>query len=253
MDSTHSAGVFRRKGENNMRCMHLVTVLALSLGALVFAYSQSPAQGPQISKPTTQQFTLERQVSTQQRINRYFHGDIMPKLKNCWSNVQGKGTIALKYTFTKAGARWIFSRLETEETTLPGDRAKVALRCMSDAVRGSSFPVEGADTAEDTFVLNWTWPVPFPANAAQLTSAMFAAKPSSGGSGDGGCDGHGAPAKCYTCSSKDASCLAVCVGIDEPCTVRFNADNKITGCSVAGNKCASGGLFGVSGGSRVIY
>ena len=247
-----------------MKRIHLVAVVALIMITLIFGYSQSPLQSPQTRATAIQtvesqrqaaaaRFTIEREVGTQQRINRYFHGDVVPKLKNCWSNVQGKGTIAVKYTYAKAGARWKFNGLETDQSTLPRGQDNVALKCMLDAVRGTSFPVEGAESTENKFVLSWEWPVPFPANANQLTTAMFAARRASGGSGGDGCDGHGAPAKCYSCSGKDSSCLRVCVGIDVPCTVRLDSNNNIVGCSVAGNACASGGLFGVSVGSRVIY
>ena len=171
-----------------MRRIHFVPVVTLMLSALIFANSPSPQPDPQTRQaPTTaQQFTIERQVSTQRRINRYFHGDVVPKLKDCWSNVQGKGTISLKYTYIRAGGRWMFSRLENNQSTLPGNQANVALRCMSDALRGTSFPVDGLESTENTFVLKWTWPVPFPANAAQLTSAMLADN-----GGGGGTAGHG--------------------------------------------------------------
>ena len=238
-----------------MKRTHLVAVVVLSLITLIFAYSQSPTLSPQSRQATTtaQTFTIERQVSTQQRINRYFHGDVVPKLKNCWSNVQGKGTIALKYTYTKSGGRWMFSRLETEQSTLRRGQASIASRCMSDAVRGTSFPSDGTESTATTYVLKWTWPVPFPANAAQLTSAMFAARANNGGSDGGGCDGRGTPAKCYTCG-KGGICLTVCVGSTEcKTTTEAKGGSSITTCEATPGTCASGGGFGVTGGGLVIY
>jgi hypothetical protein len=237
------------EGEQTMKRTHLVAVVVLSLIALVFAYSQSPLQRAQTRKTatTTRQFTLERQVGTQQRINRYFHGDVVSKLKNCWGKVQGKGRIALKYTYTKAGGRWVFSRLETDRSTLPSGQDTVAKGCMSRAVRGTSFPVDAAESTEKTFVITWNWPVPFPTNAAQLTSAMFAAKPTGGGGG--GCDGYGTPAKCFACSdSAPLKCNTVCVGY-KSCAVTIHNGSASCGSEAA---CASGGPFGVGGGS-VIY
>jgi Tfp pilus assembly protein PilV len=238
-----------------MKRTHLVAVLVLIVIALVFAYSQSPLQSAQTRQTatTTQTFTIERQVATQQRINRYFHGDVVPKLKRCWSSVQGKGTIALKYTYTKAGGRWMFNRLETEQSTLPRGQASIASRCMSAAVRGTSFPSDGTESTATTYVLKWTWPVPFPANAAQLTSTMFAVRANNGGSESGGCDGRGAPKKCYTCGT-GGSCLAVCVGSTEcKTTTEAKGGSSITTCEVTQGNCASGGGFGVTGGGMVIY
>ncbi|HEV8370578.1 MAG TPA: hypothetical protein VGQ39_21700 [Pyrinomonadaceae bacterium] len=211
---------------------------------------------PQTGSPTRQkttittgqrpQITLQRTVSTQQRINRFFHGDVMPKLKNCWSNVKGKGRISLKYTYTKKGGRWFLSRLETKQSTLPTGQDAVAQKCMLEAVRGSSFAVEADESTQNTFELNWTWPIPFPANAALLTRSMFAAKPNSGGSEDENCDGWGTPAYCWACiSSNPPRCVKVCVGAPR-CTEQVNGD-----CSMEG-KCASGGPFSVSGGTTIF-
>ncbi len=237
-----------------MKRIHVAAVASLSLIALVFAHSQSPTLSPQTRQTatTTQPFTIERQVDTQQRINRYFHGDVVSKLKNCWGNVQGKGTIAMKYTYTKTGGRWVFSRLESDRSTLPRGQDTVAKGCMLGAVRGTSFPVDSEESTEKTFVVSWNWPVPFPTNAAQLTSAMFAARANNGGGG-GGCDGRGAPAGCYTCSTAggDLSCKTVCVGYKECQITVQGGGSKTCGAAYSG-ACASGGPFGVGGG-RVIY
>ncbi|HEV8370579.1 MAG TPA: hypothetical protein VGQ39_21705 [Pyrinomonadaceae bacterium] len=231
-----------------MKRIHLITVAGVILIALIFAYSQSPQIGPQ-TRPTAaaQRFTIEREVSTQQRVNRFFHGDVMPKLKNCWSNVKGKGRISLKYTYTKTRGRWFLSRLETQRSTLPTGQDAVAQKCMLEAVRSSSFAVEADESTQNTFVLNWTWPVPFPANAALLTRSMFAAKPTSGGYGNLGCDGDGAAKSCETCSGTTPStCIKVCVGYSS-CDDRSSNDS----CKMQG-KCASGGPFGVGGGTTIF-
>lgn len=230
-----------------MRRIHIVSGAAVGLMALVFAYSQSPRRITQTRQTQpAQSIAMERVVNTQQRINRYFHSDIMPKLKNCWSSVRGKGRISLKYTYAKTRGRWFLSRLETKQSTLPTGQDAVAQKCMLEAVRGSSFAVEADESTQNTFVLNWNWPVPFPANEAQLTRSMFAAKPTGGGAGGGGCDGEGTPASCSNCSkTSPLTCKEVCVGYLE-CTTDFDGSCRASG------KCASGGPFGVSGG-LVIY
>ena len=196
--------------------------------------------GRQVASP---RLAVEKTVPTQQRINRYFHGDIVPKLKNCWSGVQGKGKIELKYTYANSGGRWVLDRVEGGPSTLPRGQEAVALRCMQDAARGSSFPMDSGETSQSTFEVNWTWPVPFPTNADKLTSTMFAARlNNSGGGGSGGCDGAGTKAKCYNCSKDGHACETVCVGY-KTCAVTYPGAL----CGASGS-CASGGPFGVTGG-----
>lgn len=227
-----------------MRRIYSITTVTFVLSALIFAHNQAstrPAQTPQ-TRLTTEAIKVEKALSTQQRINRYFHGGIMSKLQRCWSSVKGKGRITLKYTYTKSDTRWVFNRLQTDESTLPSGQDAIAIKCMSDAVRGSSFSVDIVENTQNTFVLNWTWPVPLPGNATQLTTAMFAAKP--GTMTTGGCDGFGTPAKCYTCGPE--TCDKVCVGWTQ-CSVFSNGS-----CIATGEACASGGPFGVIG-SRVMF
>lgn len=236
-----------------MKRIYLVTAVALMLSALILVYSQTPRQRAQIPEnATAQTLSIDKQVSTQQRINRYFHGDVMAKIKSCWSNVQGKGTIGMKHVYNRTGERWTFTAVDVQKSNLPSEPTKIAFRCMSDSLRGSSFAIDPAEIGLKSFVLNWTWPVPFPTNETQLTRAMFAAKPSGGGSSSGGCDGHGTEAKCYACKAgrEDLSCQTVCVG-KETCTITMQqGGSKTCGGETA---CASGGPFGVAGTSRVIY
>src|SRR5262245_57313137 len=225
-----------------MKRIRLVTAGAVSLSALAMVYSQSGPQTRQATT-TTPQLALERVVPTQQRINRYFHNDVVPKLSPCWSSLHGKGTVALKYTFTKSGARWNLKGVESEQSTLPSGQDAIALRCMSDAVRGTSFPVDGEEKTESTFVVRWSWPVPLPANSSQLATRMFAARPNSGGGG-GGCDGRGTAAKCFACKvvNQDLKCESVCVGYTNCSITVQSGGGKTCGRDTA---CASGGPFGV--------
>jgi len=199
-----------------------------------------------------QQAQLQKTVATQQRLNRYFHADVIPKLKNCWSSVQGKGSISLEHNYKKgADGRWATIGVALIKSALPRGQEAIALRCMQGATRGTSFPAEGSDAAT-TYTIRWTWPVPFPTNAAQLTSTMFAARANNGGA-DGGCDGRGAAASCYICSidGGDLSCKAVCAGYKECQLNDQPGGGKTCGAKYSG-ACTSGGPFGVGEGS-VIY
>lgn len=193
---------------------------------------------------------LEESVATQKRINRYFHSVVMPKLKTCWNQIQGSGTIEMQYSYEdKAKEGWAFKTLKVGKSDLPKGQDEVALACMQKAVTATSFQKEKGDVGA-SYSINWSWPVPFPTDAPQQAEAMFR---SNGGSGEGGCDGHGAAASCVTCAGYPVSCVAVCVGGNPPCEM---TENPLRGgfrrsCQV-GTGCASGGSFGVVGG-WVIY
>ena len=227
----------------------VMSIFVLGVASLMYARSQTPRTNTEArsqAQEAKEQAALKHTITVQQRINRYFHSDVMPKLKNCWGGVQGSGTITLKYTYNKvARSRWGLATVAVNNSTLAKAEEAVALKCMQDSVRGTSFAVEGSDRDERGFVLNWSWPVPFPDNADELTRTMFLAK----GSGDtGGCDGHGATAACYTCTRPtpySTTCSKVCVGSS---TCKNNSD----GCYEY-NSCASGGPFGVGSRGISIY
>ncbi len=228
--------------------MIMPIVLALGLLWLIGASSQTLPSSPQTTQvatfPTAEQ-RLERTFITQQRINRYFHGEVIPKLKNCWNGVKGRGSIEIEHTYRKdASGKWIAGKLNVAKSSLPRGQDAVALQCMQESVRATSFPVEGGDGQVSSYTVNWTWPVPFPVNATSLTRAMFAAKPKGGGGL--GCDGEGSPAKCVTCSAK--SCAKVCVGYKD-CWVAYSG-GRLQSCQTK-DACASGGPFGVAGGSTI--
>ncbi len=209
------------------------------------------AQIPPAGTAQRAEITPDKVVSTQQRINRYFNNDVAPKLKPCWKTLRGNGTIQFEYTFTKPrnGSRWTLNKIVTDQTTLPQAQEVIALRCMQTAVGGTSFAATSDDTLQTSYTLYWSWPVPFPANADELTTAMLRMRATNGGStSSDDCDGHGTKAKCQTCSN--GVCKTVCVGTKK-CTIE-GAGGPL-GCTGSGGYCASGGPFGVSGGSRVMF
>jgi len=185
---------------------------------------------------------LKESVAEQKRINRYFHTVVVPKLKTCWDQLEGKGAIEMKFRYEdNAKGEWAFKMLEGGKSNLPEGQAEAALACMRKAVTATSFPREKSDTGA-SYSINWDWPVPMPPDAAQQVERMLG----SGGGEGGGCDGHGASARCVTCSG--GSCIYVCVGYDS-CTIPARSPDPtvIRMCQEQG-KCASGGPFGVVGG-----
>lgn len=242
-----------------MKRISIATVVALTLTLLLHAGCQTTRPDGQTAEAESeyatqqQEISLERTISTQQRINRYFHTDVVPKLKRCWNGVQGEGMISIQYTYTNdASGRWAWDALAVDTSTLSKGQDAIALECMEQSVRGTSFPVEGGDTG-DKFVVIWSWPVPFPADADEQAKAMFAAKPAGGGGGGrGGCDGKGTKAKCipdYCAGRNKDKCPPglACVGW-WVCALSGAPDGKC----ILKAPCASGGPFGVAGGT-IMY
>jgi hypothetical protein len=232
---------------------HTAFPIALILVALLNTSCQSALFGRQDEEKLTaaQQLKLsEKTVSMQQRINRYFHSEVVPKLKSCWTTLQGAGMIGIEYTYQRdTSGRWLWSKLAHSTSTLPSTQESIALQCMEQSVRGTSFPIEESDGAGDTFVVKWNWPVPFPTNADEQTRTMFAAKPAGGGGGTGGCDGKGTAPKCIPDNCPRGKCpiKSVCVGY-AVCALRGGPEG---GCDFRA-PCASGGPFGVADGA-VMY
>ncbi len=239
-----------------MKPISILFALVIAVMALTFIFERSHADPrmPNVTLPTAaatprpMSLTLQKIVSAQLRINRYFHGSVVPKLKTCWNSLQGKGNIAMKYTYSRtANEKWAVQQVSVKNSSLPTVVQSAALRCMKGAVAGTSFSIERDDGTEDAFVLNWNWPIPLPPNAEQITARMF--NNDGGGAGSkGGCDGEGAIAGCAHCM-EDNFCELVCVGANE-CEAKGIVgrvgQRRATKCIERG-KCVSGGPFGSAG------
>jgi hypothetical protein len=205
----------------------------------------SPVEGQSRTKVDDGRFKAT--VATQKRINRYFHGAVVPKLKTCWSRVSGKGMVEVRYLYTDdAKGGWSFKAIQASRSNLPKDQEKAAVACMQQAVSGTSFPKEKTEKAR-SYSISWVWPVPMPPDADQQVARMWG---SSGGEG-GGCDGHGASARCVTCKGSPLTCVYVCVGSDA-CEVQATTPGGFNSICTEGGQCASGGSFGLVG-SMVMY
>jgi len=230
--------------------IHILTIVALGVTALLFAQSQTPrttTRVPQVTSRMTDEQRLQRTVMTQQRLNRYFHSAVIPKLGNCWSHIQGTGTIQINHNYARdVDGKWVTKDLTIGNSTLTRGQEVVALRCMQDAVRGSSFPSTNDDGNSKEYVVRWSWPVPFPTNMEEQTRAMFAAQ---GGVSGTGCDGKGAPATCWDCiqikGGTDTKCERRCSGYKE---CAYGPSNSCQAVSI----CVSGSPFSVAG-RAVMY
>ncbi|SPQ01013.1 exported hypothetical protein [Candidatus Sulfobium mesophilum] len=221
-------------GRGLMHCAVSAAVMALMITTLSCTTAQ-PA-------PDLEGGKFKESVAAQKRINRYFHSKVVPNLKTCWDQVQGKGTIEMQYLYEDdAKGGWTFKTLKSGKSTLPRGQDEVAVACMQKAVTATSFPKEG--DAGASYFIDWNWPVPMPPDAEQQFGRMIG---SNGGEG-GGCDGNGASARCVTCSGSPLTCIYVCVGSDT-CQVQATHPGGFNSICTEGGKCASGGPFGVVGG-----
>jgi len=221
----------------------IITIMAgLSVTALLFAQSQTPrttTRVPQVTSRINEQRLL-RTITTQQRLNRYFHNDVIPKLRDCWSRLRGVGTIQIDHNYARTdNGRWVVKDLTVGSSTLLRGQEPLALRCMQRAVGRSSFPVTSDDGDSKEYVVKWTWPVPFPSNEEEQTRAMFSAK---GPLGASGC-GYSSP-NCVDCANTGLRCIDVCNGYHY-CSLGGG------GCA-SSHRCTTGSAFGVAG-TTVLY
>jgi len=192
--------------------------------------------------------SFEETVALQNRINRYFHAQVIPKLRECWRGIQGEGIITMAHSYKKDGkGGWVPGELTVSKSMLLKQQDHEALVCMREAVKDTSMPVGKIEQEETEFVLHWTWPVPLPSEFPRR-AVLFVGP--GGGIGiddddDVGCDGFGSLPDCQTCSGfPENECMSVCVGYEE-------CASNIDTC-VAKKACASGGPFGSVGSLGII-
>jgi len=124
------------------------------------------------------------------------------KLNTCWDQVQGKGRSKWVLVEDDAKGGWP-QDAQGRQIHLAERPDEVALACMQKAVTATSFPKEG-DTGASYFI-DWNWPVPMPPDTDQQVARMIG--PAERGTG---CDGHGASARCVTCSGSRDLHLCMC-------------------------------------------
>jgi hypothetical protein len=237
-DNLASIGVRARAEVNTMR-KRMFRVLLLA-AAVVPACRANPAPPLEIGGGRDV-------IASQNRINRYFHQNVVPKLKTCWSRLQGEGTIDLEFVYRRAGAEWAWEGLSVTGSTLRDDQTSLAQQCMRDAASATSFRVEGDDGEAPEFVVDWRWPVPWPQDVTALARMAGA-----GGIIWGDC-GLGKLSKCKDClpdkKTKKLTCQSVCIGYT---TCTPNPDGN--GCTLGPKSpaCVSGYPLGTVGGA-VIY
>ena len=227
-----------------MKCFN--AILAGALIVLGSACDRGPKASGQLHLTEPEAAgSVDKDTQAQNRINSFFYVALVPKLQSCWNRVQGKGEITFQYTYRAAGTNWVWQQQEVEGHTLAQEQAAMALQCMQDAARGTSFPMEAAEAARkgNELVIHWTWPVPLPQDATVMGRMI------GGGGGSGECQ-----KKCVNCDCPFlplgigvlCKCVAACSGYTAPCVV----DSNKKGCTMKLPECTSGRIG--FGGSIVI-
>jgi len=191
--------------------------------------------------------SLERVVATQDRVNRYFHKGVAPRMMSCWTGLAGEGTMAIEIGYRRDGRLWAAGNSGIRSSTLAKDQAEVALRCFQEAVRDTSFPVERGDGEAKEFLVKWSFPVPWPKDITEVAMRMSVDT----GKG-GGCGGPEAPPPaCQDCFFIPIFSISYCAST---CAGYSNCTPEPNGCKMGPitPKCVTVSPFGNLGG-LVMY
>jgi hypothetical protein len=190
---------------------------------------------------------FERTIGAQDRVNRYFHKQVLPRLLPCWTRLEGKGTIAVQIEYRREGESWAAGNSSIGSSTLAKGQDETALGCFQEAVRATSFPVEKDDGEAKEFLVNWSFPVPWPRDVAEV-ARMISTNPGGGG----GCGGPEAPAPaCWDCGFIPIISLSYC---KRTCAGYSNCTLIPNGCQMGPitPKCVTVSPWGNQGGI-VVY
>ena len=177
----------------------------------------------------------ERTIAKQVKVNHYFYTAVTPKLRTCWDRVNGEGTIEMALTYSKSDGRWVFENVTEVRSSLTKEQDAVALRCMQDSARATSFTLDEDGLKKfERFVLKWTWLVPLPREGSEQM-----ARRAGGLTESPGC------AKCN--ANYPASCTWSSSGSESDC--RVDGPNQ---CSTSGTACLTG-IYGRAGDGILIF
>ena len=225
-----------------MRCISMtIGLAAVALWLSACAHVQTSENNGQTQiQPSS---FSDNGLAAQKRISRSLQSTVMtPTMRECWSRLRGEGAIAMDFSYKKSGNNWALETVGVTKSTLPKEQETAAVKCMQDAARNSSFPVdrrERLETAAENFLVRLSVSVPLPPPGAGITSSQMARINGSGGLGD--------VAGCSTCVSRTefpygVKCEARSTGGESDC--REHSPNV---CSTAPTACLRGFFSGTSG------
>ena len=155
---------------------------ALTLTASAARQGQGTVSSPVSSPEPVTTTSCASAIDTQNRINRYFHQAVVPRMAGCWSRIAGAGTVAMHLEYQRTGEEWTPGPSGIRSSTLPRGQDDAALDCLRKAVEGTSFAVEPTDGESQQFNVNWSFPVPWPRDLSEAALRMVSTgrEPSAG-------------------------------------------------------------------------
>jgi hypothetical protein len=181
--------------------------------------------------------SYENVLEQQNRINRYFHGTVVPEMMRCWQGLSREGTVTVQFEYHRAGDQWVPGNSTLGSSTLPEDQSERALHCLQEAVLDTSFDVTEADGDTRELVIHWDFPVPWPQDIVEAVQLASSHNP-------------GGAHNCYEGCPKPVGAPTFCKRAPfgfRDCTL--DADGH--GCRLSGH-CVSGAVFFNVGGF-VLY
>jgi len=104
----------------------------------------------------------EAALAAEERINRYFRTEVIPRLRPCWKRMRASGVVTILHNYIRrSGGPWIPHSLRAVHSTLSGVENEIAVDCMKQAVQDTSISPEKLDDNDVELALIWAWPVPF--------------------------------------------------------------------------------------------
>jgi hypothetical protein len=204
--------------------------------AVILTFTACSRRSPEGSGGSELITDIEETIAAQTVVNRYLFTSVTPKLRTCWSRLQGEGTVDLALRYARSDKNWVFEKVDTISSTMPVDQMRAAQACMHEAATGTSFTLgeRPGGTNFERFVVKWRWLVPLPPEGSQeMARRVGEQEPPKG------C------AKCIT--DGGARCVWSETGKQEDCRV-----DGPTQCSTNGTKCLSG-VYGRAGNGIVIF
>jgi hypothetical protein len=127
-----------------MKRLGIILTVTSAVALQSSAHGQTPVSCQPGDFAAKSSISWEQAVATHDRVNRYFHHDVIPRLAGCWDRLS-KGTLVVRFQYERSGDRWFAGRSTLQKSTIPANQASLAFRCLQGAVADSSFPADASD------------------------------------------------------------------------------------------------------------
>ncbi|MEO5824020.1 MAG: hypothetical protein ABIT71_26230 [Vicinamibacteraceae bacterium] len=185
-------------------------------------------------------------MALQNRMNRYFHRAVVPRMVSCWRGIRDAGTVSISFDYQRSGDQFVPRASKIRESTLAAPvETERALACLQSAIVGTGFAVEAEDKDIPAFALHWSFPVPMPEDL-DAAAARIVMLDNGSGPRAGQCGGSEGPKPaCSDCFFVPFASWSWC---SWSCAGYSGCKGADSGCDLYPPKCVTGSLFGNIGG-----